>query len=306
MINSDISGFLNIYKEAGFTSHDVVAKLRGILRTKHIGHTGTLDPMATGVLPIAIGRATKMIDLLKDHSKAYTATLRLGTKTDTYDISGNVVSTNDANASDEEIRKVCASFVGDIEQLPPMYSAKKVNGKKLYELAREGKEVERKPQRIRIESINIREIQLPKVVFSVECSKGTYIRSLCSDIGEVLGCGGCMETLERTRAGSFSLQDAHTLSEVEEARNADRLGQLLIPADEAFEEYQRVVVSAKCAGQASNGSPIARKDTVEGGNIPQKMARLYLSDGRFLGLYSFKDGYYRVKVLFLLPERQAR
>ena len=195
-----IHGIINVYKEKGFTSHDVVAKLRGIVGQKKIGHTGTLDPDATGVLPVCLGKATKLCDLLTDKNKTYEAVLLLGKTTDTQDITGEVLEEKSTEAlTEEKVREAIEGFIGDYEQIPPMYSALKVNGKKLYELAREGKVIERKARPVKILDIQILEIDLPKVRMEVSCSKGTYIRTLCHDIGEKLGCGGCMESLMRTR-----------------------------------------------------------------------------------------------------------
>ena len=297
----DKAGFLNIHKEAGFTSHDVVAKLRGILHTKKVGHTGTLDPMATGVLPVAIGRAAKTIELLSDHSKAYTALMQLGTETDTYDSTGTVTAESEVNVSEEEVRKACASFVGRIEQLPPMYSAKKVDGKRLYELARQGKQIERTPQQVEIFSLCITEMKLPYVEFTVECSKGTYIRSLCHDIGAALGCGACMAKLTRTRAGSFLLEDALRLSEIEEARDAGKVDEILLPTDAAFIEYPRVVLSDRFTTRALNGTQIPKEMTASEGT-DAALYRMYLANGSFLGLYSLSHGYYHVKKLCLLSD----
>ena len=211
-----ISGILNIKKEAGFTSHDVVAKLRGIVHQKKIGHTGTLDPDATGVLPVCLGKATKLCDLLTDKNKTYEAVLLLGKTTDTQDITGEVLEEKSTEAlTEEKVREAIEGFIGDYEQIPPMYSALKVNGKKLYELAREGKVIERKARLVKILDIQILEIDLPKVRMEVSCSKGTYIRTLCHDIGEKLGCGGCMESLIRTRVSTFRIEDAKTLDEIE-------------------------------------------------------------------------------------------
>ena len=214
------SGIINVYKEKGFTSFDVVAKLRGILRTKKIGHTGTLDPDAEGVLPVCIGRATKVCDILTDKDKVYEAVMLLGVETDTQDTSGAVLSEKQVEVSEEEVKKAILSFVGDYAQVPPMYSALKVNGKKLYELAREGKSVERKARNVQIFSIEILEVNLPRVRMSVHCSKGTYIRTLCHDIGTMLGCGGCMEKLLRTKVGVFELKDTLKLSEIDELAKA--------------------------------------------------------------------------------------
>ena len=192
---ADFQGIIVIHKEKGFTSHDVVAKLRGILHMKKIGHTGTLDPDATGVLPVALGKGTKLVDLLTDKEKTYEAVLHLGIDTDTQDMSGTVLEERPVNVTEEEVRKVLKSFVGEQLQVPPMYSALKVNGKKLYELAREGKTVERKARPVCFYEIEPLEFHLPLVKIRVTCSKGTYIRTLCHDIGEKLGCGGCMEEL---------------------------------------------------------------------------------------------------------------
>ena len=203
-----IHGIINVYKEKGFTSHDVVAKLRGIVGQKKIGHTGTLDPDATGVLPVCLGKATKLCDLLTDKNKTYEAVLLLGKTTDTQDITGEVLEEKSTEAlTEEKVREAIEGFIGDYEQIPPMYSALKVNGKKLYELAREGKVIERKARPVKILDIQILEIDLPKVRMEVSCSKGTYIRTLCHDIGEKLGCGGCMESLIRTRVSTFRVQN---------------------------------------------------------------------------------------------------
>ena len=211
-----IHGIINVYKEKGFTSHDVVAKLRGIVGQKKIGHTGTLDPDATGVLPVCLGKATKLCDLLTDKNKTYEAVLLLGKTTDTQDITGEVLEEKSTEAlTEEKVREAIEGFIGDYEQIPPMYSALKVNGKKLYELAREGKVIERKARLVKILDIQILEIDLPKVRMEVSCSKGTYIRTLCHDIGEKLGCGGCMESLIRTRVSTFRIEDAKTLDEIE-------------------------------------------------------------------------------------------
>lgn len=203
-----IHGIINVYKEKGFTSHDVVAKLRGIVGQKKIGHTGTLDPDATGVLPVCLGKATKLCDLLTDKNKTYEAVLLLGKTTDTQDITGEVLEEKSTEAlTEEKVREAIEGFIGDYEQIPPMYSALKVNGKKLYELAREGKVIERKARLVKILDIQILEIDLPKVRMEVSCSKGTYIRTLCHDIGEKLGCGGCMESLIRTRVSTFRIEE---------------------------------------------------------------------------------------------------
>lgn len=222
-----MDGIVNVYKECGFTSHDVVAKLRGIFHMKKIGHTGTLDPDAMGVLPVCVGKATKVCSLLTDQDKTYQAGVRLGVSTDTQDLTGTIINTCQVDVTEEQIREVLDKFVGEIQQIPPMYSAVKVNGKRMYELARQGKEVERKPRKITIHNIQIESMDLLKNEFSIEvtCSKGTYIRTLCHDIGEQLGCGAAMKSLVRTRVGNFLLEEAQTLAEIERAVQKKRGGQ---------------------------------------------------------------------------------
>lgn len=242
-----IHGILNVYKEKGYTSHDVVAKLRGITGQKKIGHTGTLDPEAVGVLPVCLGRATKLCGMLTDKDKCYETVLLLGIETDTQDITGKIQKEGDISGLEEaEVTHVVRSFTGEYEQIPPMYSALKVNGKKLCDLARAGIEVERKPRTVTIFSIRILELSLPRVRMEVHCSKGTYIRTLCHDIGETLGCGGCMESLIRTRAAGFELKDARKLEEIEalvHSIRADNFGRELVP-----EEIEGQVHSGKSGG----------------------------------------------------------
>ena len=211
-----VNGIINVYKEKGYTSFDVVAKLRGIFKQKKIGHTGTLDPDAEGVLPVCLGKATKVCDLLTDKSKEYEAVLLLGKVTDTQDITGTVLEEKDVKVTEEAVRETVLSFVGDYMQIPPMYSALKVNGKKLCDLAREGKTVERQARPVKILTIDILDVTLPRVRMRVHCSKGTYIRTLCQDIGEKLGCGGCMESLLRTQVSEFLLKDALKIGEIEQ------------------------------------------------------------------------------------------
>ena len=200
-----ISGILNIYKEKGYTSHDVVARLRGIVGQKKIGHTGTLDPEAEGVLPVCLGRATRVCDMLTDKDKTYEAVLLLGTVTDTQDTTGRILENHPVAVTPDDAKKCIMGFVVEYYQIPPMYSALKVGGKKLYELAREGKTVERTSRKVFIHQIRIKEICLPRIRMEVDCSKGTYIRTLCHDIGERLGCGGCMEPMMGQRVGKFSI-----------------------------------------------------------------------------------------------------
>ena len=227
-----MDGIFNIYKEKGFTSHDVVAIVRRTIHMKKVGHTGTLDPDAEGVLPVCVGKATKLSDVIMDGRKSYRAMLRLGVTTTTEDASGEVLETKAVVFDEEKIRAAVAAFIGRLEQVPPMYSALKVNGKKLYELAREGIEIERKARTVHFYEISILEVKLPLVRMEVTCSKGTYIRTLCHDIGEKLGCHGCMERLIRTRVGQFDRNGAHTLDEIAAIVGEGRLSEILVPVDE--------------------------------------------------------------------------
>ena len=298
------SGIINVYKEAGYTSFDVVARLRGILKIKKIGHTGTLDPDATGVLPVCVGKATKLCDMLTDKDKVYECVMMLGVETDTYDLSGRVLSRNSVTASEEEIVNVINSFVGDIMQVPPMYSALKVNGKKLYELAREGKEVERKPRPVTIFSIDILNISLPEVSIRIHCSKGTYIRSLCHDVGEVLGCGCAMKSLVRTRVSMFDIADARTLDEIERIVKAGNLDGIMLKVDQAFEGMETVFVipTEDAIKHAVNGVPIPATDVFAesiSGFEDGRRYRIYLPDNRFIGVYSYNDNLFTLEKMFL-------
>ena len=263
-----MNGIINVYKEKGYTSHDVVARLRGILKTKKIGHTGTLDPDAVGVLPVCVGNATKVADILTDRDKEYICEMRLGVTTDTLDMSGKVLTESPLSQveklDERDIADAVNSFKGDIMQVPPMYSALKVNGKKLYELARSGVEIERKPRPVTIHSIKIEEICLPVVKLRIECSKGTYIRSLCDDIGKKLGVGGAMESLVRSRVGRFKLEDAKTLDEIEAyvSEHTDGfahidISPLFVGVDDLF-EYRKIYV--KDDKLLLNGNPMTADD----------------------------------------------
>ena len=231
---AEFQGIIVIQKEKGFTSHDVVARLRGILHMKKIGHTGTLDPDAVGVLPVALGKGTKLVDLLTDKEKTYEAVLHLGITTDTQDMSGTVLEEKPVSVTEEQVREVLKSFVGEQMQVPPMYSALKVNGKKLYELAREGRTVERKARPVCFYEIEPLEMNLPLVKIRVTCSKGTYIRTLCNDIGEKLGCGGCMEELLRSKVGRYTLEESHTLAQVEAAVADGTIQELIYPVEKVL------------------------------------------------------------------------
>lgn len=286
-----INGIINIYKEAGFTSHDVVAKLRGIVKQKKIGHTGTLDPDAVGVLPVCFGNATKLCDMLTDKSKEYEACMLLGVTTDTLDMSGQVLTEKPVEVSEEAVREAIMSFVGGYDQIPPMYSALKVNGKKLYELAREGKEIERKPRRVEIPMIEIVSMELPKVVFKVSCSKGTYIRSLCADIGDKLGCGAAMESLKRTRVGTFLIENALTLAQIEEAMAKSCVEDYVLASDEVFMEYPGAVVKPEFDKVLANGNKLifAHIDLEENQLVQDgQMLRIYNSQHVFSGVYVYE------------------
>lgn len=297
-----LNGIINIHKEAGFTSHDVVAKMRGICRQKKIGHTGTLDPQATGVLPVCLGSATKLCDMLTDKDKEYVAELLLGQVTDTQDTTGQVLEEHPVTVSEEDVRVAIMSFVGDYAQVPPMYSALKVNGKKLYELAREGKEVERAARPVHIAEIEILDMTLPVVKIRVACSKGTYIRTLCNDIGAKLGCGGTMQSLVRTRVGNFRLDEAVTLSQLEEFRDADRLEELLLPVDRVFAECPALHIQEKWRKLLDNGNSFYANQTVENCTYPVgEWVRVYREDGSFAGVYAYDAGrkWYKPVKMFL-------
>lgn len=282
------SGVINIYKEAGYTSHDVVAKLRGILKQKKIGHTGTLDPQAQGVLPVCLGKGTKLCDLLADHDKEYEAVLRLGITTDTQDMEGNVLQESSVQVSEEEVRTCILSFQGEQMQVPPMYSALKVNGKKLYELAREGKVVERKARPVTFHKIEVLWMELPKVKIRVQCSKGTYIRTLCNDIGEKLGCGGCMEELLRTRVERFALEDAVKLDEVQKAMEEGTVDSLILPVDRIFDQYPTAKTTTQGDLLVHNGNRLFSKLLQEEPEAESGYVRVYDSEDTFIGLFEKK------------------
>lgn len=301
-----IDGIINVYKESGYTSHDVVAKLRGILGQKRIGHTGTLDPEAQGVLPVCLGNATKVCDLITDRDKTYRAVLLLGTVTDTQDATGQVIGENAVTCSENEVRACIRGFVGEQEQVPPMYSALKVNGKKLYELARQGIEVERKPRKITVREIVIERICLPEVTMTVTCSKGTYIRTLCHDIGAALGCGGCMKSLLRTKAGPFVIEDSVKLETVEKYRDAGRLRELIQRTDSVFPDLPALILTPEAEHLVRNGNALSRdvvrKCRISAGYLQERgQVRIYGTDQTFLAVYEWKDQGRRLcaKTMFL-------
>lgn len=283
-----INGVVNVYKEKGYTSHDVVAKLRGIFKQKKIGHTGTLDPQAEGVLPVCLGSGTKLCDMLTDKRKEYVAEFLFGITTDTQDMTGSIKSEREVLATPEEARAAILGFLGSYEQIPPMYSACKVNGKRLYELAREGKEVERKTRPVTIYELEILSMDLPAVTIRVVCSKGTYIRTLCHDIGQTLGCGAAMKTLLRTRVERFSLSDAKKLSEIEEIVKAGEGASLVLPVCEMFADLPAITVKEAFTGAVSNGNPLfLRQIAGKSGWTDGEQVRVYDCEGRFYGVYAF-------------------
>ncbi|MCD8378912.1 MAG: tRNA pseudouridine(55) synthase TruB [Lachnospiraceae bacterium] len=285
-----MNGIINIYKEAGYTSFDVVAKMRGILKTRKIGHTGTLDPAATGVLPVCVGNATKAAEFLADHDKEYIAELLLGVSTDTLDTTGQVLENRPVTCGGEEVREAVLSFLGKSEQIPPMYSALKVNGKRLYELARAGKEVEREPRSIVITELEILSVELPVVRFRVVCSKGTYIRSLCQDIGEKLNCGGCLQSLERTRVGAFDKSTAVTLTALERHRDDGTLPEIVLGVDQIFTQYQAATLRDRFIRIAENGNKLRTDMLTEPFLYSDgEKVRLYGEDERFYGVYEYRN-----------------
>lgn len=282
-------GIINVYKEKGFTSFDVVAKMRGILGQRKVGHTGTLDPAAEGVLLVCAGKGTRLCDMLTDRDKTYRATLLLGVETDTQDTTGTVLSEKSTDfLKEEEVRAAILSFVGDYDQVPPMYSALKVDGKKLYELAREGKEVERKARSVKIHEITIESVNLPEVVMTVSCSKGTYIRTLCHDIGEKLLAGGCMKELLRTRAGRFSIEDSLTLAELQVLKDQGRLSEAVLPVETVFSKYREIRSEGEELDKLmKNGNPFRYKKA--GNPTDGEPFKAYTADGQFIGIYEFSE-----------------
>ena len=355
----NLNGIINIYKERGYTSHDVVARLRGITGQRKMGHTGTLDPDAEGVLPVCLGTATKACDVLTDKTKSYETVMLLGIATDSQDISGKITERADEaelrKLTDEQIREAIMSMVGEYDQLPPMFSAVRLGGQRLYEMARAGKEVERRTRRVEISSIDItsdivrrradeefraddlydnsrmkkyigraRDEQgrfertsgciynemdadsyVIRVAFAIECSKGTYVRTVCNDIGEKLGVHACMERLVRTRVSGFSLEDSLLLSEVEELVRNDELAEPVICADSCFMDYKRLDTKEKYDELLYNGNQLWFRHFSQYINDPPSPVRVYSSKGEFLGIYEYLEGrnkYTPVKVFYSVGE----
>lgn len=289
-----INGVINVYKEPGFTSHDVVAKLRGILKQKKIGHMGTLDPNAVGVLPVCLGKATKLCDILSEKDKTYNATLLLGLDTDTQDTSGEVISKADTDSimelSEDKVFETIKSYIGDYDQIPPMFSAIKIGGEKLYNLARRGEVIERPARHCRIIDITVTKMELPRVDLHVTCSKGTYIRTLCHDIGKDLGVGGCMERLVRTKVERFSVEDSITLKQIEEFRDNNTLEDYITPVDEMLGNYSKCMVSKGAEKLVYNGNIFTSGNTfLKMNHEDGQIVRVYTSEGEFIGLYKFNS-----------------
>ena len=294
MTNNDISGVIAVNKPAGWTSFDVVAKLRGVLHTRKIGHGGTLDPMAEGVLPVFVGRATKACDILPDIKKGYKAGFRLGLSTDTQDITGRVLSESGMAVTSEELKAAAEKFVGRIMQVPPMYSAVKVDGKKLYELAREGKTIERAARPVTVLSLTIDDYDedTREGSMTVLCEKGTYIRTVISDIGDLLGCGGAMTSLVRTYSAGLKLEDCLNIEEIQRRVNEEGTQSVLTPLDKCFEVYSPIKLNEKLTVLYRNGVKLR---TEQIGVVPDKEAvyRVYAADSSFLGLGRTVGGEFR-------------
>lgn len=286
-----MDGIFNIYKEKGFTSHDVVAIVRRTIHMKKVGHTGTLDPDAEGVLPVCVGKATKLSDVIMDGRKSYRAILRLGITTTTEDASGEVLETKAVVFDEEKIRSAVTAFTGRLEQVPPMYSAVKVNGKKLYELAREGKEIARKARTIEVYDIRIRRFLPPdRVEMDIDCSKGTYIRTLCADIGKALGCGGHMAELLRTATGSFSLENAIKLDDLKALAEQERAEEALLTMQEALRDFPVIKIAEGSTKLLYNGGKIQEKYFTKQPKVLQEdeIAAVYDFENHLVGLYTLK------------------
>ena len=278
------SGILVMNKPQGFTSFDVIGKLRGILKMRKLGHTGTLDPMATGVLPVLIGTAARACDILPNEDKAYRAEFQLGTVTDTQDSSGNVLETHPFDVSESELLAVLPQFTGEIQQIPPMYSAVQINGKRLYELARAGKEIERPARQVTVQSLTLEafDSQSGRGTLLIACGKGTYVRTILHDIGGVLGCGCMMTALERTAACGFTLNDAHTFDEVQQAADAGSVESLVIPTDRLFLSLPAVTLNETQTRLYRNGVLLSVSRL---GHLPEGTRfRIYSAEQSFLGL----------------------
>ncbi len=286
-----MNGILLVDKPSGWTSNDVVCKMKGVLHERRTGHSGTLDPMATGLLPLFIGKATKAVEFAEKNRKKYIAGISFGIVTDTQDISGNIVSEHKCTVTDHEFLEAAGAFSGDIEQIPPMYSALKQNGKRLYDLARQGIEIERKPRKVNIGSIELISASDVGFVFSVECSAGTYVRTLCHDIGQYLGCGACMYSLRRIKCGAFNIDDAYTLDQIIETAETGRTESLLLPMDSLFSDLTRYTCSETEESYIRNGRQL--KTLLQDGRYT-----VYSAAGEFLMLAEAENGTLRSRKNF--------
>lgn len=304
-----INGVINVYKEVGYTSRDAVSRLTGILRQRKIGHTGTLDPAAEGVLPMCVGKATKLCELLTGHKKQYIAVMKLGIATDTEDTTGEITEkTNypenwyEENLTAENLTKITDKFIGTQFQTPPMYSAKRVNGRRLYELAREGKVIERKPCEITVYGIEIKNIDIinREITVIVDCSKGTYIRTLCKDIGEALGCKAAMKSLLRTRTGDFYLENSYKLDEIEKIVKENRVDEIIIPIEKIFHNLRRIDVTGYAGVLLDNGGIVnmeeARLETGFDNIKDGEKFRMYNKDGEFKAVYCYYEKINALKI----------
>lgn len=279
-----MNGILLVDKPRDWTSFDVASKLRGLSRTRRIGHSGTLDPMATGLLVMFLGRATRAVPFAEEHDKRYIASLRPGLVTDTQDVTGNVLETNACSVTEGELEEALRAFRGEISQIPPMYSAIRVNGRRLYEIARRGGEVERKPRTVAIRSLELLgRDENGDFLLDVRCSKGTYVRTLCHDIGRSLGCGACLSALRRTEVGDFSVEDAHSLDELIAAAGRGELESLLLGVETLFPGLPRLCVDAETERKIRCGNPVETAET-DGRTL------VYGPDGKLLMLGEIRDG----------------
>lgn len=284
------NGIINVYKEPGYTSFDVVAILRKTLSQKKIGHTGTLDPQAEGVLPVCLGNGTKLCDMFTDKNKEYECTMLLGMTSDTEDAEGTIITKCDVLPSEEDVRAAVMSFVNDeYMQVPPMYSALKVNGKKMYELAREGKVIERQPRKVSIYGIDILDVSMPRVRFKVQCSKGTYIRSLCRDIGDKLGCGAIMEHLIRTKTGPFTIDKALKLDDITRYVDEGIISSYIVTTEDALSEFETLHVTMEFKKKIDNGNPLPANAFIEKVDEACKMYRVYNVENKFFALYTYDN-----------------
>ncbi len=278
-----MNGILLIDKEPDWTSNDVVAKLKGILHQRRIGHSGTLDPMATGLLVVFVGRATRAVEFAEGHDKRYLASLRLGIDTDTQDTSGTVLERRPVSVNRDELEAALNNFKGELEQIPPMYSAIKHKGRPLYEIARKGGQVERKARKITVYDISVTGEQEGDYLLDIRCSKGTYVRTLCHDLGQALGCGGCMSSLRRVEAGQFKVENAYKLCRVQEYADMDRAEELLLPVDTLFQQLGSCTVNADQEKRLRCGNEVVM-------DIAAGDYRVYSAGGEFLMLGHVENG----------------